>query len=111
MFENIIGYDYVKKELELIISWYNNEEYINNENAKLPNGILFYGSPGNGKTFFIRELVNKFKDNAFVIDGDNQNILDEITSTYKKARANKLSLVLIDEIFGPIYSTRLPPTL
>lgn len=98
MFENIIGYDYVKKELQLIISWYNNDEYINNENAKLPNGILFYGPPGNGKTFFIRELVNQFKDNSFVIDGDNENILDEITSTYKKARNNKLALVLIDEI-------------
>lgn len=98
MFDNIIGYDYVKKELELIISWYNNDKYLNNKNAKLPSGIIFYGPPGNGKTFFIRELVNQFKDNSFIIDGDKSNILDEITSIYKKARNNKLSLVLIDEI-------------
>lgn len=98
MFDNIIGYDYVKKELELIIGWYNNDEFLNNRNAKLPSGIIFYGPPGNGKTFFIRELINHFKDRAFVIEGDNDNILDEITSTYKKARENKLSLVLIDEI-------------
>ena len=98
MFDNIIGYDYVKKELELIIGWYNNDEFLNNRNAKLPSGIIFYGPPGNGKTFFIREIKNQFKDNTFIINGDDDNILDEITSTYKKARENKLSLVLIDEI-------------
>ncbi len=98
MFDNIIGYDYVKKELELIISWYSNDKYINNKNAKLPSGIIFYGPPGNGKTFFIKELVKQFKDSSFVLDGDNENILDEISSTYKKARESKLGLVLIDEI-------------
>lgn len=98
MFENIIGYETVKKELSLILDWYSNEKFINNENAKLPSGIIFYGSPGNGKTFFIKELMKQFKDSSYVIDGDNDNILEEITSTYKKARKNKLSLVLIDEM-------------
>ena len=98
MFENIIGYDYVKEELELIISWYSNDKYINNKNAKLPSGILFYGPPGNGKTFFIKELINQFKDNTYVLDGDDDNVCDEISKIYKKARENKLSIVLIDEI-------------
>ena len=98
MFENIIGYDGIKKEIELIISWYKNEKIINDENAKLPSGIIFYGPPGNGKTLFIKELYYQFKDNAFIIEGDSDNIVSEITSIYKKARENKLALVLIDEI-------------
>lgn len=98
MFENVIGYEYVKKELELIISWYTNEEYLANENAKLPNGIIFHGRPGNGKTLFIRELASFFKDSAFILNGDEENILSEITETYRKAREKKIALVLIDEI-------------
>ena len=38
MFKNIVGYDEVKKEVELVVSWYKNEEFIENENAKSPNG-------------------------------------------------------------------------
>ena len=98
MFENIIGYDYVKEELNTIIGWYNNEEFLKNENAKLPSGILFYGRPGNGKTLFIKELKKHFKDSAFVVTGDNENILNEITSIYKDARDKKRAIVLIDEI-------------
>ena len=98
MFENIIGYDYVKKELELIIGWYNNELFLNNKNAKLPGGIIFNGPPGNGKTFFIREILKQFKDNSFVIEGDDENVLEEITNTYASARKNKVSIVLIDEL-------------
>lgn len=98
MFENIIGYDYVKEELNTIISWFKNEEFVNNENANLPSGILFYGNPGNGKTLFIKELKKQFSDNAFVINGDEENILKEISDTYAKAREKDLALVLIDEI-------------
>lgn len=98
MFENIIGYDYVKKELELIISWYNNEIFLNNKNAKLPGGIIFNGPPGNGKTYFIREILKQFKDTSFVIEGDDDNVLEEITNTYASARKNKVSIVLIDEL-------------
>ncbi len=98
MFENIIGYESIKKELSLIISWYMNDEFVNNSKAKLPSGIIFHGRPGNGKTLFIKELVNHFKDSAFVITGDGKDVLKEITSQYDKARKNKLSLVLIDEI-------------
>ena len=98
MFENIIGYDYVKEELRTIISWYKNDEFVKNENASLPNGILFYGSPGNGKTLFIKELKKQFSDNAFVINGDSENILKEISDAYAKAREKELALILVDEI-------------
>ena len=98
MFENIIGYDYVKEELNTIINWYRNDCFLNNENAKLPSGILFYGRPGNGKTLFIKELKDVFKDSAFVITGDTDNILNEVTSIYKNARDKKRAIVLIDEI-------------
>lgn len=98
MFENIIGYDYIKEELRTIISWYKNSEFIKNENANLPSGILFYGNPGNGKTFFIKELKKQFNDNAFVISGDSENILKEISDVYASAREKELAIVLVDEI-------------
>ncbi len=98
MFDNIIGYDYVKEELKTIINWYSNDEFVKNENAKLPNGIIFRGAPGNGKTLFIKELKKHFKDNAFVVNGNSTNILKEITDIYDEARTKELALVLIDEI-------------
>ncbi len=78
MFEKIVGYDYVKEELETIINRYSNPELLENENANLPSGILFWGSPGNGKTLFIKGLKERFKDNAFVIDGGCENTKKEL---------------------------------
>ena len=98
MFENVIGYDYVKEELATIIGWYRNDKILNDKKYKLPKGIVFYGQPGNGKTLFVRELISAFNTNAYIVQGDEEKIESEITKTYEEARKNPFSLVLIDEL-------------
>lgn len=98
MFENVIGYDYVKEELATIIGWYKDEKILNDKKYKLPKGIVFYGQPGNGKTLFVRELINAFNANAYIVQGDEEKIESEVTKTYAEARKNSFSLVLIDEL-------------
>ena len=58
MFEKIAGYEVVKEELIRIRDWFLNKDILNNENIRLPKGILFHGTPGNGKTLFINEYAN-----------------------------------------------------
>ena len=94
--ENVFGYEDIKKELKLIRDWYLENKI---ERRKLPRGILFYGEPGVGKTHLVREYSKEFNCPIFVIDGDNTNLLNEITETYDKARKEKLAVVVIDELY------------
>lgn len=98
MFENVIGYDHIKEELLTIIGWYKDEKILYDKKYKLPKGIVFYGPPGNGKTLFVRELIEAFNTNAYIVQGDENKIESEITNIYEKARKNPFSLVLIDEL-------------
>lgn len=93
--ENVYGYRTIKEELRLIRDWYLNKDI---ENDKLPKGIIFYGSPGEGKTHLMREYSNSFGCPVYVIDGDSDNVFDEITKTYEKARKEQLAIVVIDEL-------------
>lgn len=95
---NVYGYEDVKKELNTIRGWLSDEELKNNKKIMLPRGLIFYGRPGCGKTLILREFADSFKCPVFTIKGDTENICDEITSTFKKARAEKFAIVIIDEI-------------
>ena len=64
----------------------------------LPKGILFYGEPGEGKTHMVREYSKSFGYPTFVIEGNDDNVLDEVVKTYEKASKEKNAIVVIDEI-------------
>lgn len=97
LLNNIYGYDEVKSELILIRSWFNNKDSLNNK-VLLPKGILFYGIPGCGKTLILREYANSFNAKIFVIEGNGDDVIEDITSKFSEARKEKFSIVLIDEI-------------
>jgi SpoVK/Ycf46/Vps4 family AAA+-type ATPase len=56
-FNNIVGYESVKKQLRPIIENLKNQKRF--KKLKKTDGILFYGSPGCGKTYFVKALVNE----------------------------------------------------
>lgn len=93
--EKVYGYRTIKEELKLIRDWYLDKDI---ENDKLPKGIIFYGNPGEGKTHLMREYSNSFGCPVYVIDGDSDNVFDEITNTYEKARKDQMAIVVIDEL-------------
>lgn len=97
-FKNVYGYQEVKKELNLIKSWYEDETILNNPKITLPKGILFFGAPGNGKTLFVREFLNNFQVPKYIIEGRNENTALEIKRVFDKAKKEKFAIVVIDEL-------------
>lgn len=96
--KNVYGYSNVKNELKLIQSWYINADRLGKKKNLLPKGIIFYGNPGQGKTHIVREYSKSFNYPIFVIEGNEENILDEVLSTYEKAKKEENAIVIIDEI-------------
>lgn len=98
-FDNIAGYDEIKKELLLIKSWIDNREEIKKQGIDIPKGILLYGPIGTGKSMFAREFTNLFPDATVLkIKLDNDFGRDEVTEKFEYARSlNRFVIILIDE--------------
>jgi len=97
LFQNIAGYEDVKRELMDIYSWYKNKSLLNNKEVYLPRGIIFQGPPGNGKTLFLREFVKSINAKTYYIRGLDKDIVKEIHDIYESARKESFAIVLIDE--------------
>lgn len=97
-FENIIGYDYQKKEILKILSWFKNSNELKAKGIVIPKGLLLYGEPGNGKSLFMREIAKICDCPTFILNGKDSNISGEIYRLFKEARNKKHSVVIIDEL-------------
>ena len=53
-FENIIGYEHIKYELEKIIDCIKNKDKYEKLGVKTPKNLFLYGAPGIGKTLFAK---------------------------------------------------------
>jgi cell division protease FtsH len=98
IFDGVYGYENVKNELYMIRNWIMEDKIINDNKLSIPNGIIFYGEHGNGKTLFMRKFAQSFDAPIFTIEGKEKNVCDEIYETFAKAREEKFAVVLIDEI-------------
>lgn len=96
--KNVFGYSKIKEELYLIQHWYFDSDKLGDKKKLLPKGILFYGDPGEGKTHLMREYSKSFNYPIFIIQGNDDNLEDEIISRYNLARKEKYAIVIIDEV-------------
>ena len=96
--KNVYGYSTIKEELYLIRQWYFDSDKLGDKKELLPKGILFYGKPGGGKTHLAREYSKSFDYPIFVIEGNSDNLENEIVSAYDLARKEKNAIVVIDEL-------------
>ncbi len=99
-FENIIGYEHIKFELERIIDCINNKEKYEKLGVKIPKNILFFGMPGVGKTLFAKAFINSLNRNKYIIrknkpDGE---FVNEINKVITEAMSNTPSVVLLDDL-------------
>lgn len=96
---DVIGYDNVKEELYKITSWYKDYQKYENMNLKLPQGILFYGDPGNGKSFISKQLTQYFAASYYFKIQGLSDINKDISDLFQKARHGiKPCLIIFEEI-------------
>lgn len=96
--KNIYGYSQIKEELFLIQNWYFNSNNLGDKKKLLPKGLLFFGDPGEGKTLIVREYSKSFNYPIFIIEGNNDNVENEVISKYDLARKENNAIIIIDEL-------------
>lgn len=102
-FNLIAGYEKEKKELKKICEVLNNREYYMEKGAKMPKGLILYGSAGNGKTLFTKVLARECDLPVYIVDTadakDESSIMQQIKNAFDKANgSDKCSVVFFDEI-------------
>jgi len=114
-FDCIVGMDASKAEIEKIIRMLNYKSEANDYDRKFSNGILLYGVPGTGKTFFAQKVAQEiekqtkklvhFSEISFgqtgsmMLHGTAKNLAATFNLAAKKAQENQsISVVFIDEI-------------
>jgi transitional endoplasmic reticulum ATPase len=104
-FEAIAGMSELKSEMKKsVIDILLNPEKAERYGAKIPNGMILYGPPGCGKTFFAKHFAEEVGFNFMLItpaslksqyvNASQQNI----ANMFKEAEKNAPTIIFIDEI-------------
>ncbi len=104
-FDAVAGMDELKERLreEVIEPLHNPEEY-KRYGISIPNGMLLYGPPGCGKTFFAKHFAEEVGFNFMLITPANLKsrwvnaTQENIAKMFKEAEENAPTIIFIDEI-------------
>ena len=104
-FADIAGMQYLKDQLQSdVIELLKHPEEAASLGISIPNGLLFYGPPGCGKTFFAEKFAEEVGCNYMYIrcsDVATQYIhggQEKIANIFKEARANAPTILFLDEL-------------
>ncbi len=104
-FADVAGMQELKEQLQSdVIDVLNNPEQAKQLGISIPNGLLFYGPPGCGKTFFAEKFAEELGCNyiyvkcsdiasPYIHGGQNK-----IADLFKTARKKAPSIIFLDEI-------------
>lgn len=99
-FDQVIGYESIKKELLQVCDMIRNPEIYQEMGAVLPRGVLLYGDPGLGKTLMANALIQEMGLTAFTVrmNTGGNDIEREINETFRKAAENTPCIVFLDDL-------------
>ncbi|MBE6807657.1 MAG: AAA family ATPase [Ruminococcaceae bacterium] len=99
-FDEIIGYEVIKKELRQVADILRNGEMYRHLGVKAPQGLLIHGEPGVGKTLMAAAVIESCGRPAFTCrkDQPNGDFVREIKATFDQAAQNAPSIVLLDDM-------------
>lgn len=103
-FEQIAGMEEVKKEVQIYIDIMKNREHYQKAGIRMPKGIIFEGSPGNGKTLLAKAIASEM--NVSFIQANACDIggiivgkgTQDLRKLFKEARKSAPCIVFLDEI-------------
>lgn len=104
-FSAVAGMDELKTQMreEVIEPLHNPEEY-KRYGITIPNGMLLYGPPGCGKTFFAKHFAEEVGFNFMFVTGGTLKskwvnaTQENIANMFKEAEENAPTIIFIDEI-------------
>ncbi len=106
-FDAVAGMEKLKSVLyEEVIEPIQNPEKFQRFKLSIPNGILFFGPPGCGKTFIVRKLAEEIGYNFVELKHSDigsmyvHETASKIAKHFESARANSPSILFVDEISG-----------
>lgn len=97
-FKDIIGYDNQKEELSYVIRWLKSSKELKKKGVTFPKGVLLFGKPGNGKSFFIKEIIKNCNFPTFIFKGEGKEMADSIYEIFRIARKYSQSIIVFDEL-------------
>ncbi|MBQ1251364.1 MAG: ATP-dependent zinc metalloprotease FtsH [Firmicutes bacterium] len=103
-FRDVAGVDEVQEELEEIVDFLKDGSRYNALGAKIPKGVLLYGSPGTGKTLLAKAVAGEAGVPFFSISGSDFVEMfvgvgaSRVRDLFGEAKKNAPCIVFIDEI-------------
>lgn len=98
LLSNIVGHTEQKKELLAVIDWFEHSEELRAKGVSIPKGVVLFGKPGNGKSLFIKELIQLVDVPVFIYHPEDDNVSRGIEKMFENARNAKKAIVVIDEL-------------
>lgn len=103
-FDDVAGNYEAKESLLEIVDFIKNPEKYSKFNARMPKGVLLYGSPGTGKTLMAKALAGEAGVPFYAVSGSDFVQVyaglgaGRIRNLFKKAKRSGKSVIFIDEI-------------
>lgn len=103
-FDNVIGHDELKNDLQFIVKMLKNPKLGSKTGARLPKGILFSGSPGTGKTLLAKAIAGEanvpflYADASAFVEMYVGLGAKRVRELFDIAKKNTPCIIFIDEI-------------